>query len=382
MNPKQRRQNQPSTARGEGERTEEIRYPVPPASAAAWRKYQSARVHNPGLVFERFVRDWGWYEQRGDKEAKQKAWKEIEPIVSRGDAELLEKFNTRWEHDAAHVNANSFALETDWRFITGLGRKGPLEAGFTFNRYGFPILPGSSVKGIARAYAFYQLAEALQAQLENIPSVANPDAEPDDRKDLDKASPLDRLERIVSKDDDAKYRRAYAWYYGANAEAFALAKQFRAVFGTTGNAGGAIFLDAIPKDKLVLQLDIMNPHFPDYYTDKSNRVAPTDWQSPNPVFFLTVAPNTEFRFAVGWRGDLDANAMRLRDLAKSWLTGGLTELGAGAKTSAGYGYFKPDGAAGKEYRFSISAIQGETPGRKQSVEFELDGDTVVKVRRV
>jgi CRISPR-associated protein Cmr6 len=322
MNPKQRRQNQPSTARGVEERTEEIRYPVPSASAAAWRKYQRARVHNPGLVFERFVRDWGWYEQRGDKEAKQKAWKEIEPIVSRGDAELLEKFNTRWEHDAAHVNANSFALETDWRFITGLGRKGPLEAGFTFNRYGFPILPGSSVKGIARAYAFYQLAELLQS------------------KDLG------ALDKLVSEDDEKKYREGFAQqFHSATQEAVTLAKQFRAVFGTTNNAGCAIFLDAIPTQVPTLQLDIMNPHFPDYYTDKSNRVAPTDWQSPNPVFFLTVAPNTEFRFAVGWRGKADEPLQRL---AQKWLKKGLQKLGAGAKTSAGYGYFKPDGTAGNE----------------------------------
>jgi CRISPR-associated protein Cmr6 len=338
MNPKQQRQKQSSFARGEGERTEEIRYPVPPASAAAWRKYQSARVHNPGLVFERFVRDWGWYEQRGDKEAKQKAWKEIEPIVSKGDEQLLNEFNARWQLDAQAISALVFTLKTDWRFITGLGRKGPLEAGFTFNRYGFPILPGSSVKGIARAWAFYQLAELLKASLEHIPNHSDSEDEPDDRKDLDKASPLNRLERIVSKDDDVKYRRAFTWYYGENPEAFTLAEQFRAIFGTTSNAGGAVFLDAIPTHVPKLELDIMNPHFPDYYQGTQ---FPTDWQSPKPVFFLTVAPNTEFRFAVGWRGKVNKE---LQKCAREWLEKGLQELGAGAKTSAGYGYFKPDGA--------------------------------------
>jgi CRISPR-associated protein Cmr6 len=53
-----------------------------------------------------------------------------------------------------------------------------------------------------------------------------------------------------------------------------------------------------------------------------------------------VAPGTEFRFAVGWRRPLDDEARKLRDLAKEWLTEGLMELGAGAKTSAGYGYFE------------------------------------------
>ena len=50
-------------------------------------------------------------------------------------------------------HGNPRSLKTEWRCIAGLGRKGPLEVGFTFNRYGFPILPGSSLKGIARAYA-------------------------------------------------------------------------------------------------------------------------------------------------------------------------------------------------------------------------------------
>jgi CRISPR-associated protein Cmr6 len=380
MNPNQRRQNQPSTARGVGERSEEIRYPVPPASAAAWRKYQSARVHNPGLVFERFVRDWGWYEQRGDKEAKQKAWKEIELIVSKGDARLLKEFNARWELDAQAIGAQPFTLNTDWRFITGLGRKGPLEAGFTFNRYGFPILPGSSVKGIARAYA---------ALVEN------------------------------KTEDDA---------------------DFVAIFGrapkqgepeSAAQSGNAIFLDAIPTHVPELQLDIMNPHYPKYYQGDE---FPTDWQNPSPVFFLTVAPNMEFCFAVGWRGAMNEKAIELRALAQAWLMKGLQELGAGAKTSAGYGYFGPpeklptpaslkpamtaaqpqpanpvvpalpiierrgeiieirtdrrgygrvrDLEDKKEYRFDLSVIKGDTPGKKSPVIFELQGDRVVKVRKV
>ncbi|MBK9095192.1 MAG: hypothetical protein IPM84_21030 [Anaerolineae bacterium] len=52
-------------------------------------------------------------------------------------------------------------LRTDWRLVTGLGRKGPLEVGFTFHRYGFPILPGSSLKGLARAWGLLRVAEAL-----------------------------------------------------------------------------------------------------------------------------------------------------------------------------------------------------------------------------
>jgi CRISPR-associated protein Cmr6 len=215
---------------------------------------------------------------------------------------------------------------------------------------------------------------------------------------------------------------------------------FVAIFGraprqgepeSAAQSGHAIFLDAIPTHVPELQLDIMNPHFPDYYGDDPKRPTkyPTDWQSPKPVFFLTVAPNTEFCFAVGWRG---AANEPLQKRAQEWLTKGLQELGAGAKTSAGYGYFKADGAVEQtaqvekvvqtaapvtqaeparptrvrrgtiieirsdargfgrvrdfednhEYHFSISVIQGQTPGKKQTVEFELDGEKVVKVRKV
>ncbi len=397
-------------------------YPIPRGAADAFQAHKGKSPQNAGLIFDRFVPD-----TRDSNEAKKEGLRQVVDAEQRADTQLLTALNARSERDAASVRAISFALKTDWRFITGLGRKGPLEAGFTFNRYGFPILPGSSVKGIARAYAFYELAELLKEQLEHLPSHSDQD-EPDDRKDLDKASPLNRLDRILSKDDDAKYHRAFKWYYGANANAIARAHQFREVFGTTGNAGCAVFLDAIPTSVPTLELDIMNPHFPDYYQGNE---FPTDWQSPRPVFFLTVAKDQEFRFAVGWRGVPD---QELQKKAQDWLVGGLTELGAGAKTSAGYGYFRPaeepqppassksvatvtqpqpakpiapvlpiierrgeiieirtdrrgygrvrDLEDKKEYRFELSVIKGDTPGKKSKVIFELQGDQVMKVRKV
>ncbi|MGQ9768904.1 MAG: type III-B CRISPR module RAMP protein Cmr6, partial [Anaerolineae bacterium] len=130
-----------------------------------------------------------------------------------------------------------------------------------------------------------------------------------------------------------------AWRESLPVDVQQWAEDFRLIFGTTAVAGRAVFLDAIPKDKPTLDLDIMNPHFPKYY---SGEEPPTDWQSPVPVYFLAVAPQTEFRFAVGWRGALDEEAKRLQSLAITWLKTGLQELGAGAKTSAGYGYFVHD----------------------------------------
>jgi len=357
---------------------DQVRYPIPAASAQAWEKHKDLSSQNPGLIFDRFVQDWGWREQQfRDKEAKKKAWEEVVRIAPRADGKLLAAWNARWEQTAAEAHAATFNLKTDWRFLTGLGRKGPLEAGFTFHRYGFPILPGSSVKGVARAWATFELGGEREAE-------AN-----DDFKAIFGRAPKSGEDQSVAQ------------------------------------SGGAIFFDAIPAGKPTLELDVMNPHFPKYY---SGEEFPTDWQNPIPVYFLTVAPGTEFRFAVGWRGTLDA---ALRDKAVKWLKAGLTNLGAGAKTSAGYGYFvvsdgdspAASGAAqpavpaaagpsvkeeavvkrrgvivmidpsksrrgrvrdeqtGQEYEFSTNAVVGDTPGKKSVVVFDLKGDRVASVRR-
>lgn len=281
------------------------RIPIPKQSADAFRKHQDKLCQNPGLIFDRFTLDWGGKpgvekkepgkvqsalrhqrsSQDRDREAKKNSLKAVQSAASNADAKLLKAWNARWEAMVRAIGAEPFQMTTDWRFVTGLGGGGPLEVGFTFHRYGFPILPGSSVKGIARAYASLY-----------------------DGKD--------------ESDED-----------------------FRAIFGSLSQGsedetgalcGGAVFFDAIPASLPSLELDIMNPHFPAYYQGKT---APTDNQNPVPVYFLTVAPGTAFLFAVGWRGALDDKTKALREQAETWLKEGLLWLGAGAKTSAGYGYF-------------------------------------------
>jgi len=289
-------------------------YPIPKKSAEAWQKHQGKPGQNPGLIFDRFAPQW-----EGQPIRKKEGLEAVRHAAERGrvDEGLLRAWNERWEKTVCSANADPFTLKTDWRFIAGIGRKGPLEVGFTFHRYGFPMLPGSGVKGIARAWSLISLVAALDAKS------------------------LSDLDKMLNEEDEKKFAEEFKeTYLQASPQAMTHAFEFRQLFGTTGTAGRAIFFDAIPRQAPKLELDIMNPHYPNYYGDKNNRVAPTDSQNPIPVYFLTVAPNTEFRFAVGWRGSLDNEAHRLRALAQDWLIKGLTELGAGAKTSAGYGYFQ------------------------------------------
>jgi CRISPR-associated protein Cmr6 len=287
-----------------------MKYPIPKQSAEALPRI--GKSTNPGLLFDRFTPALALAHNK-EEETKWKKEGFNNVIAHRADKDALDHYQARWNLVIAQTGATSFKMKTDWRFIAGLGRKGALEVGFTFHRYGFPMLPGSSVKGIARAVAFYEIAEKLGLE----------------------GKALSKLDEALSEGDAKKYAERMNEIPRAD-EVKELARNFRLVFGTTEQAGKAIFFDAIPQKPPKLELDIINPHYPDYYGDKENKVYPTNWQSPIPSYFLTVAPGQEFLFAVGWRGKPDADAHKA---ARDWLEKGLKELGAGAKTSAGYGYW-------------------------------------------
>jgi CRISPR-associated protein Cmr6 len=298
-------------------------FPLPRTTREAWEAHRRnpRATQNPSLVFDRFAPDWGQEPPREREPWKKRGLHLVCEAADRADIRLLAGWNARWRAAAAAVGAATFTRTTDWRLITGLGAKGPLEVGFTFHRYGFPILPGSSLKGLARAAAFFALADELGEE------------------------DLVSLDGTLALDVDAAFaKRFHDRHAGAGPEARAWAETFRAVFGTTGRAGGAVFLDAIPLGVPKLEIDIMNPHYPEYYREQGD-APPADWQSPIPVYFLAIGEGTTFSFAVGWRARQDDDARRLRGQARAWLEQGLTELGAGAKTSAGYGYFAPSAAS-------------------------------------
>ncbi len=278
-----------------------MRYPIPKQAADIY--ISNLPWENAGLVFDRYV------PIIDNDQAKQLGLNQV--IKTRRNSNLRQALLKRWQAGAAAVGAKIFELKTDWRLVSGVGRNTPYEVGFRFDRYGFATLPGSSVKGVARAYALLQIAEALGV------------------KTLEK---LD--DQVLSEGDNSKSSGALRRLCPEPPPtAEQLIADFRTVFGTTAAAGCAIFLDAMPVDDPKLELDVMNPHFPNYYQGGE---LPVNWQNPVPITFLAVAADVRFAFAVGWRGQ---PAIRLQELAQQWLVGGLTELGAGAKTNAGYGYF-------------------------------------------
>jgi CRISPR-associated protein Cmr6 len=80
----------------------------------------------------------------------------------------------------------------------------------------------------------------------------------------------------------------------------------------------------------------MNPHYGDYYGDTTNRVAPTDYQNPVPIPFLTVK-DTNFQFIIGSKKEHLKNFEIGGKTIDVWLTEALENHGIGAKTAVGYG---------------------------------------------
>lgn len=153
-----------------------------------------------------------------------------------GNAQLLAEYTARLADLAQALGGKAPIFKTTSRFATGLGREHPIENGFVWHPVlGVPYLPGSSVKGLVRAWATTW-------------------AEP--------------------KPDLAACQR---------------------IFGAQNTVGTVLFLDALPVAPTQLKADVMTPHYGDYYQGKS---PPADWLSPTPIPFLTVAPGQFFQFAL------------------------------------------------------------------------------------
>lgn len=354
-------------------------YPLPHQTRLTFEQLQRADqgCQNPGLLFDRYTAyRLGWSlesDSRTRTNPKHEALKVVRD--TRMDAALHRAYVARWQAMLATQGAETFEAEPEWRFVVGLGGKGPLEVGMTFHRiYGFPLVPGSSLKGLACAYA-----------------------------------------ELVAKASKDERTHIFGDAPGPGQDS------------SVAHVGRAVFFDAVPLVPPHLEIDVMNPHYADYYSAKKDAqgqpMPPADYLSPTPIYFLTASRDSRYLFAV---------AGPEKTQARAWLEGGLRELGSGAKTSAGYGYWQILGAAktpeqptttgeslppppppppttwrrgkivridtsrkhrgvlrdietGQEYRFPTRVIEGDTPGKKAFVRYaveEREGKViVVKVKK-
>lgn len=335
-----------------------LTYPLPKDTRAVV-EHALPDCRNLGLRFDRFigfrVRGGEW-ELRGEDKKRVLAGLVEAAEAARKDRryrELVRSYYLRWRETVRAAGAaDEFIFEgvLEWRMVVRLGRDSVLETGFAFHRvYGFPYIPGSALKGMTRCYALWQIARELC-----IPSAAG-------RLPASGKTPLEELEAILAGAEGEERWRAGLERLGKNCllpadsplvtgkvervwDSFAVqCRAFRGLFGVpgdTGSRGRVVFFDAVPVEPPVLKVDVMNPHYGEYY--RSGDVPPADYLSPVPVYFLTVDAGSRFAFAVGGADEKDCRQ------AVSWLRGALREFGVGGKTSAGYGYFITAGDAGSD----------------------------------
>lgn len=252
---------------------------------------------NCGLWYDKFCDrwkpDWSGFDDSGKRD-----WiRQIANIGESGskkvgDGKLLAEAARRCEGLAKALQGQCFRRTTAWRFVSGLGRSHPVENGFAWRHdTGAPYLPGSSLKGLARAYARdWCSREELSDEI---------------------------LERVFGPKPEADLK-----------------------------VGSTVFLDALPVEPVVLQADVMTPHYGPWHQNQKDAI-PGDWHSPTPIPFLTVAPGQTFLFAVLPRYPSNEQHRKDCEAAADLLAQALETLGAGAKTAVGYGQFvaQDDGKA-------------------------------------
>ncbi|MCX7786007.1 MAG: type III-B CRISPR module RAMP protein Cmr6 [candidate division WOR-3 bacterium] len=186
------------------------------------------------------------------------------------------------------VDAISFKLRTKTRLIVNHGGESVLESNIALHPlYGFPIIYGSAIKGVTRHYC------------------------KEYKNNID--------------------RNTIREIFGSESE------------GEEEQAGFVVFADAWPEnydDLNALEIDILTPHYKDYYEDKK---FPRDNIQPQPHQFLAVKKGVIFEFIIYPSSKPkfeQTEKTKLLNLAKDYIIEALCTIGIGAKTTSSYGYFE------------------------------------------
>ena len=206
----------------------------------------------------------------------------VKEVASLRELSEYEKFFQRWTKLLTDYDAQTREAKVKGRMVVGLGSESVLETSIILHHtYGVPYIPGTALKGLAASYASKQLGDI--------------------------------------------------WKKGSPA--------YNAVFGDTNSAGYITFFDAlyIPGSGhkgQVLYPDVITVHHQKYYQDEKN-IPPSDWDSPNPVPFLSATGKYLLALAAPDVKE-DTRDEWLKKVFE-FLGHALKEMGIGAKTSSGYG---------------------------------------------
>ncbi len=244
------------------------------------KDYNSSDVSHAGLLMQRYLS-----EQKNSGEGDPEKWDDFFDRIIKAsfrDMDTYRRAYSRW-CEGWYKNEAPFCLRefnVKGRMVCGLGVASATETGLSLHHtYGVPVIPGSSIKGVAANYC----------------------------------------DMVWGKEKPA---------FKEGGEAFSV------IFGTVEEQGHIVFYDALAiPGKINLHRDIMTPHHQSYYTKKGLE-APSDFDSPVPVSFISVSGS----FLVALECDDPSEEGRSwLDLALNLVTEALEKWGVGGKTSSGYG---------------------------------------------
>jgi len=249
-----------------------------------WKDRGETAGTNAGLLNDRYLECLeNSVKDNEHREARDRLYQAICEAMS-NSLELYQLAYDKWYHFHLSTKKEGIFREgifrTDGRMIVGLGGENVLETSLSLQHtFGTPFIPGSALKGLAAHYC-------------------------------------DQI-------------------YGAADTRFKLGEEYHeTIFGTTEDSGHIIFHDAwIEPNSLIdsLKPDVMTPHHGDYY---SGEAAPTDFDDPNPVTFLSVVGTFHVAVSCDVSGEQGQKWVKL---AFDLLAEALKEWGIGGKTNAGYG---------------------------------------------
>lgn len=248
---------------------------------------QLQRDSHAGLWFERFYDGYDANWETDQARTRQQQWLNELVHSSRGDADLMTQQAQALQRRVSALGGECRDIKAQGHFVTGMGLSHPLENGMAWHpTLGAPYLNGAAVKGLLRAF-FEQWTEM----------------------------PLEQIRQWFGYDGDKKKL-----------------------------TGDFIFFDALPLQPVKLEVDVMTPHYGDWYAQGGSITGtagdnvsklPADWHNPIPISFL-VTKDIKLRFALAPRKPDKVDSEALHTLLEG-LVYALEWLGAGAKTAAGYG---------------------------------------------
>lgn len=248
--------------------------------SSRWQNGRLPNCANASLIMDRYLR--APFKDAEYKNARRELHQSMQESLTRSKIPYEGAFN-RYKNSIPDSSQRAdFKTLRGLRMILGLGNENVLETGLTLHHtYGTPMIPGTALKGLAAHYC-------------------------------------DQV-------------------WGAKDERFKRDQEYhKALFGTTDDAGHIIFHDAwITPETLEgsLRPDVMTPHHGDYYSEKNEgAAAPTDFDDPNPVTFLSVVGTFHIAVSCDIPEEKDWTSFVFDLLADA-----LHKWGIGGKTSSGYG---------------------------------------------